>query len=256
MGKPPYDSGFDIRKTMPTKPKIKAGDAVRDIRSGMTDSQLMEKYGLSAKGLQSLMGKLLEVKAVTPAEINHRRAGYHDTTVIQRTDKEEFIEGIRSGMSDSDLMKKYALSSDGLRRAFQTLIEANAISLEEVYGSSPSALDTVFVENMRELPRHYLAMALDIYETKHPEIMGMVSNVTEKGIATTGIAAGIGETKSFVIPVGNFIEADPILLEARCQWSKKERDTGEWLAGFEIITISEKCLHNLRSLIQSLPFLG
>jgi hypothetical protein len=33
-------------KTMPIKPKIKAGDAVRDIRSGMSDPQLMEKYGI------------------------------------------------------------------------------------------------------------------------------------------------------------------------------------------------------------------
>ncbi|MCL4553002.1 MAG: hypothetical protein M1305_05560, partial [Candidatus Marsarchaeota archaeon] len=61
--------------------------------------------------------------------------------------------------------------------------------------------------------------------------------------------------KTLVISVEDFIEADSILFEAQCRWAEKERDTGEWLAGFEITKISEKCLNDLRRLIQSLPFL-
>ena len=239
---------------MTQKVRIKARDAARDIRSGMSDSQLMEKYGLSAKGLQSLVLKLLEVKAITSAEMNQRRAGYHDTTVIRRMHGEDFVKDIRSGMSDSDLMKKHALSSDGLRRIFQTLIEANAITAEELYGTSPLAQDTVFVENPQELPRHYLAMAVDIYESKRPEIRGMVSNVTEKGIEITGMSARIGETKTLVIPTGDFMEADPIKFEAKCRWAREEKETGEWLAGFEITKISKKCTDDVRRLIRSLPF--
>jgi len=241
---------------MTRKIKIKAGDAVRDIRSGVTDAQLMEKYGLSAKGLQSLVLKLLEAKAITSAEIDQRRATFHDTIIIQRMSEEDLVEDIRSGMTDSDLLKKYALSSDGLRRIFQTLIEAKAITAEELYGISPSAHDTVLIENMRELPRHYLAIAVDIYESVHPESRGLLSNITEKGMAITGMAARIGETKILVIPSGDFIEADSIALEARCQWAEEERDTGEGLAGFQITRISEKCLDDLRRLIQSLPFIG
>ncbi len=242
-------------KTMPIKPRIKAGDAVRDIRSGMSDPQLMEKYGISAKGLQSLLTKLLEVKAVTPAEIDQRRTAYHDTTVIQQMDEENIVQDIRSGMPDSQLMEKYALSSDGLRRVLQTLLDTNVIALEELYGASASTHDSVFVENLRELPRRHLAIAVDICESKHPEIMGTLSNITEKGIGATGIAAKIGETTSFVISPEDFIEASPILFEARCQWAREEKGTGEWLAGFEITAISQKCLTDLRRLIQVLPFL-
>jgi len=240
---------------MPTKPRIKAGDAARDIRSGMTDSQLMEKYGISAKGLQSLILKLLEVKAITQEEINRRRAAYHDTSVIQRIQDADFIKDIRSGMSDSDLMTKYALSGEGLRRIFQRAVEANAITLEELYGTSSSVHDTVFVENLRELPRHYLAIAVDVYEWTRPELRGMLSNITEKGIAVTGLTARVGETKRLVIPAGDFIESDSIIFEAACRWAKEEEETGEWTAGFEIRKISEKCLRDLRSLIQVLPFL-
>jgi uncharacterized protein (DUF433 family) len=241
-------------KTMTPKPRIKARDAVRDIRSGMTDSGLMEKYGLSAKGLQSLFLKLLEAKAITQTEMNQRRAIYHDKTLVQKIEARDIVEDIRSGMTDSELMKKYDLSSEGLRFALQKMTDTQVIALKELYATSSSAHDTVFVENMRELPRHHLAMAVDIYEAKRPEIKGMLSDVTEKGIGITGMAARIGETKTFVIPAGDFIEADPILLEARCQWAEEERDTGDWLAGFEIIRISEKCLDDLRRFIQSLPF--
>jgi hypothetical protein len=241
---------------MPTKPKIKAADAVRDLRSGMTDPDLMEKYGLSAKGLQSLVQKLIDARALTYAEIHLRRAGYQDTVVIQRMDEDDFIEDVRSGMPDSELMKKYTLSSDGLRRILQTLLDAKAISAEDLYGTSPSVHDTVFIENMRELPRHHLALAVDIYELQHPEISGTLSNLTQKGLAVAGIAAKTGETRTFMIPVEGFIEAEPVLFDARCQWAEKDKDTGEWHSGFEITRISEGCLEDLQRLIESLPFLG
>jgi len=240
---------------MPIKPKIKAGDAVRYIRSGMTDSQLMEKFGLSAKGVHSLILKLLEVKVITQEEIDQRKAGYHDTTVIRRMSEDDFIKDIRSGMSDSDLMKKYALSADGLRTVFQTLMEAKAVRVEELYRTSPSVHDTVFVENMRELPRHHLAMSVDVYEFKRPEISGVLTDVTERGVGISGMSASIGQIKKLVIPVADFIEADSITFEAECRWADKDRETGEPLAGFEITKISEKCLKDLRRLIQSLPFL-
>ena len=58
------------------------------------------------------------------------------------------------------------------------------------------------------------------------EVEETLSDVTEKGIGITGMAARIGETKTFVIPAGDFIETDPILLEARCQWAEEERENG------------------------------
>lgn len=222
----------------------------------MTDSQLMEEFGLSAKGLHSLVLKLLEVKAITQEEIDQRRAAYHDTTVIQRMDEEALVRDIRSGMSDSDLMKKYALSSDGLRRIFHLLIEADSVRVEELYGTLPSVHDTVFVENMRELTRHYLAMPVDVYELNRPEIRGILTDVTERGVGMSGMPAKMGQTKRLEIPAGDFIEAGPIIFEAECRWAKEDKETGECLAGFEITRISDKCLKDLRRLIQSLPFIG
>ena len=137
---------------MEPKPRIKARDAVRDIRSGMTDTGLMEKYGLSAKGLQSVFLKLLEAKAITHAEMNQRRAIYHDKTLVQQIDARDIVKDIRSGMTDSELMKKYDLSSEGLRFALQTLTDTEVIALEELYATASSAHDTVFVESCENCP--------------------------------------------------------------------------------------------------------
>ncbi len=45
-----------------------------DIRAGATDEFLMKKYGLSGRGLQSLLEKLLKANVLSRAEYNHRRA--------------------------------------------------------------------------------------------------------------------------------------------------------------------------------------
>ncbi len=45
-----------------------AKDVVADIRNGVSDAELMGKYGLSETGLRNLFKKLLDKKSITPAE--------------------------------------------------------------------------------------------------------------------------------------------------------------------------------------------
>ena len=60
------------------KRKIMAEDIVKDIRSGMNDALLMEKYMLSERGLNKIFRKLLDHKAMTPDELSPRIASYSD----------------------------------------------------------------------------------------------------------------------------------------------------------------------------------
>ena len=50
------------------KPTISAKDAVACIRSGMDDLALMKRYSISAKGLRSLLNKLLDSELLAPEE--------------------------------------------------------------------------------------------------------------------------------------------------------------------------------------------
>jgi hypothetical protein len=54
------------------KPKINARAVVDQINAGMTDHQLMEKHGLSGKGLQNLFAKLMEAGLLTQSDLDRR----------------------------------------------------------------------------------------------------------------------------------------------------------------------------------------
>jgi hypothetical protein len=65
-----------------TRPIIQARQFAEDIRSGMSDFELMEKYRLSAKGIQSAFSKLLDNGIVTVEELYGGRARSGADTVI------------------------------------------------------------------------------------------------------------------------------------------------------------------------------
>jgi hypothetical protein len=78
----------DLRKET-TFPKAKSGarinaqEAARDVRSGMDDPALMEKYRLSYKGLQSLFDKLIAGGLITQADLNRRSFGIEHTVDLR-----------------------------------------------------------------------------------------------------------------------------------------------------------------------------
>ena len=96
--------------------EIKAGEVLRDIRGGLNDLGIMEKYKLSAKGLEDLYRQLvaaglLDQSSLTPTGIRTRQIS-----------AAEIITDIRSGMNDKQLMEKYALSPEALQKVFEDLV--------------------------------------------------------------------------------------------------------------------------------------
>ena len=71
-----------LGNAMSLKPTIKVGDIVRDIRSGMTDAELMGKYKLSSAGLQSIFGKLVDGKIMRKSELFSRSLLHADTVTL------------------------------------------------------------------------------------------------------------------------------------------------------------------------------
>lgn len=157
------------------KPKIDAKQAVEDIRAGMDDCDLMAKYHVSAKGLESLFGKLVKAGALDSSELERRHRAFSGTVVISR-DLEIVAEeapqpppsvqpepaqlpkaektrtpisaralaaDVRSGIDDSALMAKYDLSSQGLDRLLRKLVGMGAIQQAELDARMPSYDQTV-----------------------------------------------------------------------------------------------------------------
>jgi hypothetical protein len=125
---------------------IKALEAVTAIRAGMDDIALMEKYNLSAEGLQTMMRELVAVGVLQLSEVEARPDPGLSSVALDSDpisfagkarkkrviDAAEAVKSIRSGMTDADLMSRYKISADGLQSLFKKLSAAGAIRQSEI----------------------------------------------------------------------------------------------------------------------------
>ncbi|MGO9121872.1 MAG: hypothetical protein ACLQPD_30205 [Desulfomonilaceae bacterium] len=61
------------------KPEIYAKEILSDVRSGMDDVNLMHKYKVTVKGLDSVFRKLLAAGVISQQELNTCKIGYLET---------------------------------------------------------------------------------------------------------------------------------------------------------------------------------
>lgn len=161
-------SGTDTENA---KRRIEVDVALNDIRSGMDDASLMEKYRVSARGLQSLFSKLVRAGAIQLAELDQRMPAFMGTVFMPEEgqdvepvatgaeppvttvtgpsiDLETALKDIRYGMEDSDLMEKYRLSSQGLESLFDHLVSTGLITRIELDLRMPTVDSTVDLRGM------------------------------------------------------------------------------------------------------------
>ncbi|MGO9123002.1 MAG: hypothetical protein ACLQPD_35945 [Desulfomonilaceae bacterium] len=60
------------KRKNPGKRKLKAQDFLKDVKRGMSDNELMGKYLLSRRALQSALRQLIELRLATPLELSNR----------------------------------------------------------------------------------------------------------------------------------------------------------------------------------------
>jgi len=165
----------------------------------------------------------------------------------------DLLEDIRSGLSDSELMEKFEMSLPALQSAFQQLIEARLITRKELRSRSESSSGDQPGDDTRRLPRNYLVIPLEIYDCNDAANKGVIRDLTEKGLGIFGIRSALDEVKRLIIPQSDLNAFAPVSFEARCRWTKKD-EQGEYLSGFQIVSIEEQDLNTLRQLIEELSF--
>ncbi len=149
------------------KRQIRIRAALADVRSGLSETELMDKYQLAAKGLQSLLTKLVASELITQEELERHLPGFMQSArlseesgraggedwKIRRTRPGEkpgqvvraadAIADIKAGMTDSELMEKYRLSSKGLQDLLEQLVKAGLVAPTEVERRMPTVDQTV-----------------------------------------------------------------------------------------------------------------
>ncbi len=164
----------------------------------------------------------------------------------------EFVADVRSGMADSDLMKKYLLTQTGLRSVFGKLIRLQALTEKEIDGRPRADQQSVDKAASRRFPRYRLDFDLPVFDQDRPLTIGTVRDITEKGVGVHGISAKEGERKILVVGPALRYEIPQFALEAVCRWTRDEESTLGIRAGFEVIALSERSLEGLRKLISRL----
>ena len=159
----------------------------------------------------------------------------------------EIINDVRMGMSDSEMMEKYKLSSNGLASTFKKLLDSKAISSFDFVQWSALFCERPEVKNIRVFPRDNLKLRLPIYEAGHSEMRGEVLNISDGGLAVRGLEAQVNDTRSFLIP----IKGAAVLFKAKCRWIKQEPVHGATVRGFDVIDVLKGNWDKLLELIQA-----
>jgi Mor family transcriptional regulator len=270
-----------------TKRVIEAKLALDDIRSGMSDVDLMLKYKLSSKGLQSLLGKLGQaglLKHINARELQRDiRAGLNDEqlmkkyqlsakgleAILKQMDRmgllqipleednlptkifirvSEIVKDMRSGMDRVELMEKYHLSARGLTRVSMMLVSSGALTWKEIHEDIRTGYGEHVAGKIRSQRRYSVGFGVPVYDIDHPERLGKLHDVSEAGMGIQGIEAAIGETKTLVISEDKFGEYSTFVLDAKCRWVGAGPDGP--VAGFEISHLSVGSMAELNLLFE------
>lgn len=146
---------------------IKAIEAVKCIRSGMNDAELMERFDISSNGLQILFDQLLKAGIINRQELEGRQVwaapgrfvdeiDFPDKSGGNRSAKKpllnaaEAVQKIRAGMGETELMKDYNLSAKGVQSLYTKLISAGLLDEAEINHAEEETSTKVIVDEDSE----------------------------------------------------------------------------------------------------------
>ncbi len=218
--------------------KVSQKEVLQDIRSGMDDTAIQQKYRLTARGLKSLYKKLVEAGAL----------GHDRSPILRRLNIAKVLADVQNGMSQADLMNKYDLSEEMLRQVSKKLLDARGKRTasdgpETVIEERPEFLAT------REFLRHEVDFEVPVYEAGRPDVHGAVRDVSEEGVGVAGIDADVGEVKTLVVLGDEFGEFSSFEFEGCCRWRFADPRGGPCLTAFAITNISERDFEQLQRLV-------
>src|SRR5271157_1222861 len=101
----------------------------------------------------------------------------------------DIIRDLRSGMTVSQLMDKYKVSLKALRFVFRRLLNAGAITKDELAAQAALYRDTADLKGVRKWLRKTATFPVRIYDSGSPFATGYVLDISEKGVCVKGLEA-------------------------------------------------------------------
>ena len=167
----------------------------------------------------------------------------------------EVVSDIRSGMNNRQLIGKYKVSVNSLHNLLRKLVNFKALQISEAQVLLSSIPEELAVKERRKEGRHYVFVPIPIYDVNNLLDEGQVMDLSEGGLRTSGLEAKIGEKREFLIQADYFAHVFPFCFEAECRWVSQTEEE-PCFAGFQITSISEGGLVELRKIIRMLTITG
>jgi hypothetical protein len=227
---------------------IKASEALADVRSGATDSDLMAKFRLSSKGLQDLFDQLADAGLISREELDLRTPSADSTVdvreIVQGLDIDELMgedaplrrEGPPCCPTCGAPVEKDGSSCQTCGAVLPSLISGEAFDPSAAFQTSG----------------RYVVVPIPIKDAQNPQVVGTIRDITETAVGTAGILAGVGASITFVVDPDPNLGIEPFSFDSKCRWISEGPD-GNY-ARFEIMSITEKDLVELKNLIRVLTF--
>ncbi len=163
----------------------------------------------------------------------------------------DIIRDVRAGMTVSQLMDKYRFSLKVLRFVFRRLVNAGAITKDELAAQTALYKDGLELRGIRKWIRKTTVFPVRIYDSGNPFSTGYVRDISEKGVCVEGIEAAVGEIKNFIVRSGAFGEGQTVVFEGKCRWVEPQQlPIKKWVAVFEITGISNLDSGELKKLVR------
>jgi hypothetical protein len=116
---------------------------------------------------------------------------------------------------------------------------------------SPSVEET---DERRRTPRNFLFFPVPVYDASDPEAEGRLNDVSEHGLQVSGIRSNHGDVKKLIVAPEGLANINSFQLVAECRWAQAGSPGGECVAGYQIVSIDDPDLEELKKLIQSTAF--
>lgn len=214
-----------------SKVNISIKEFLSDIRNGMNEPMIRQKYGLESGQFQRLLRKLMVAGHLSEMELFH------------------WLK-----LSETDAFSAFGMETDPPAEVSE--LENGSSGLAETLLATRSVGQPV--NEVEEPPSaiNRIPLQIPIYESGRADWKGFLRDLSERELrvaCATENFCSVGEVKSLCIATDRLYSSESIRLEARCQWiQKKGRKRAYYVAGFEITAISGEEIEKVRSLIRKL----
>lgn len=223
-------------------------DFLADIGRARPEDEIMAKYRISSKELNTLRNKMLRVGLV---ELTH--TGWI-VAQKRKVPTQDIIKDLRSGASCETLMRRYLLHKDYLAAILTKLVEKGLVGKQEtlhVLGSDPAAAE---YPQRRRASRVCPFMGLTIRNRADHTIQGKIRDISLTGVGIEDIVSYPGEAIGFEVLLEEFGAVKPLSFDAICRWYEFDQRVGVDAAGFEITCVYDGGIDSLQEVIETTTF--